>query len=442
MRGLPERMVQALRGALSVPSERALPSGGWIPARVRAAAEELAPEARSVLEVGCGEGLFLERVLRNRHPSRLAGVEIDPAQMTRARARLGSAAEIGPEFPSDPFDTVVCINVLQGVGSSIARDALIRRCAGAVRAGGRLIIEARNAGNPLLNLWYRLAHRVDSTLSRPLRTDRPGVIAGRLRETDLRVKAVRPVPRWLGPLAPSVIVVAERETQMDEARRLRVFNSDPLGLRFLPVAAVTVGVRTVLRVAAAPPSAVRHLEGRLAAYLGARRVVAASSGKTSLYILLRALRRLAPDRDEVILPAYTDEGLLFPCRDVVSKITLVDFPVGGYTMNGSDAARLVTERTLAVVAVHQFGVAVDLGPLLDRARAMGSFVLEDCAQAFGGILEGRPHGVRGDGGFTSFGRGKNLAAAGAAPPGRTGGTWRKPCGTWRASWRNPARAGR
>ena len=175
---------------------------------------------------------------------------------------------------------------------------------------------------------------------------------------------------------------------------------------------MTVGVRTVLRVAAAPPAAVRHLESRLEAYLGARRVVAASSGKTALYLLLRALRRLAPDRDEVILPAYTDEGLLLPCRGVVSKITLVDFPVGGYTMDGSETARLMTERTLAVVAVHQFGLAVDLGPLLDRARAMGAFVLEDCAQSFGGILEGRPLGMRGDGGFTSFGRGKNLAAAG------------------------------
>jgi perosamine synthetase len=40
-------------------------------------------------------------------------------------------------------------------------------------------------------------------------------------------------------------------------------------------------------------------------YFGVKKVFLVSSGKSALFIILRALRNLAPDKNEVIIPAYT-----------------------------------------------------------------------------------------------------------------------------------------
>lgn len=68
----------------------------------------------SVLDVGCGTGMLSERLLGAFPSCRLAGVDLSPAMVERARARLAGRAEVREAdaerlpFHDGVFDLVVC----------------------------------------------------------------------------------------------------------------------------------------------------------------------------------------------------------------------------------------------------------------------------------------------------------------------------------------------
>jgi dTDP-4-amino-4,6-dideoxygalactose transaminase len=64
--------------------------------------------------------------------------------------------------------------------------------------------------------------------------------------------------------------------------------------------------------------------------------------------------------------------------------------------------------TACVVTNNLFGIPSDIEGLRNRIRGKGVFVVEDAAQAMGVRWEGKAIGTRGDAGFFSLGRGKNI----------------------------------
>ena len=74
----------------------------------------------------------------------------------------------------------------------------------------------------------------------------------------------------------------------------------------------------------------------------------------------------------------------------------------------SEASRLCK----AVVVVHLYGQPADMPALISIARTRGLTLIEDCAQAHGAHLDGRPVGCWGDAGCFSFYPTKNLGALG------------------------------
>src|SRR5262249_8583438 len=78
-----------------------------------------------------------------------------------------------------------------------------------------------------------------------------------------------------------------------------------------------------------------------------------------------------------------------------------------------DAGRLPGRaRPRAVVAVHLYGHPADMPAILDIARRHELRLLEDCAQAHGGSLQGRKAGCWGEVAAFSFYPTKNLGALG------------------------------
>jgi len=132
---------------------------------------------------------------------------------------------------------------------------------------------------------------------------------------------------------------------------------------------------------------VAELEELLAAAAGTAHAVAVSSGTAALHLAVLALG-LRPG-DEVLVPAYT-----FPATGNVVALcgatpVLVDVDPETMNMDPGDAARRVTARTKAVLAVHLFGrpARLDEYPSLP--------VLEDAAGALGASRGGRPCGSLG-----------------------------------------------
>ena len=73
--------------------------------------------ARRILDVGCGAGRLGEALMA-RQRAKVAGIELSPDAAERARSRLddvfvGDAERLLEELSPDPFDTIICADVLE-----------------------------------------------------------------------------------------------------------------------------------------------------------------------------------------------------------------------------------------------------------------------------------------------------------------------------------------
>lgn len=148
----------------------------------------------------------------------------------------------------------------------------------------------------------------------------------------------------------------------------------------------------------------------LARYFGIRHVFLLSSGKAALTIALEALGTLS-ERREVIIPAFSSFCLPSAVARAGMKIRLCDILPETLDFDLQRLREAVTDQTLCVIPVHLFGLISQVDEIAKLARERGAFILEDAAQAAGGLLQGRPVGTLGDIGIFSLGRGKNMTAS-------------------------------
>jgi perosamine synthetase len=132
---------------------------------------------------------------------------------------------------------------------------------------------------------------------------------------------------------------------------------------------------------------VAEFEELLAAAAGTAHAAAVSSGTSALHLAVLALGIGAGD--EVLVPAYTFPATANVVALVGAKPVLVDVDPVTMNIDPEDAARRVTARTKAVLAVHLFGRPARLEELPDVP------VLEDAAGALGASHGGRPCGSLG-----------------------------------------------
>ncbi len=97
----------------------------------------------SILDVGCGTGTQL--ALYRRPGCRLAGVDLSPSMVERAKAKLGDAAEIRCEdatrmtFESGSFDVVMLVTVLHELPPALWRP-LLDECVRVTRTDGSILV--------------------------------------------------------------------------------------------------------------------------------------------------------------------------------------------------------------------------------------------------------------------------------------------------------------
>jgi dTDP-4-amino-4,6-dideoxygalactose transaminase len=156
-----------------------------------------------------------------------------------------------------------------------------------------------------------------------------------------------------------------------------------------------------------------HRLGRkLADTLGVRWGCPISSGRAALALLFDVLHRREPEREEVVVPAFTCFSVPSAIARAGLRVRLVDLGPRTFDMDASQLAAVVGPRTLAIVATHLLGFPGELRPLRAAARAHGATLIDDAAQALGARYEGRPVGAGSTLGILSFGRGKPLGALG------------------------------
>jgi dTDP-4-amino-4,6-dideoxygalactose transaminase len=154
------------------------------------------------------------------------------------------------------------------------------------------------------------------------------------------------------------------------------------------------------------------LEQEIAKLCDVQHGIALASGTDALILALRACGVQAGD--EVILPPFTFVASGSAVSALGAKPVFADIHPSTYNIDPAELERRVTSRTRAIVAVHLYGLAADMDPILAFAKARNLPLIEDNAQAIGAAYKGRPTGSIGDVACLSFYPTKNLGAYGDA----------------------------
>jgi len=155
---------------------------------------------------------------------------------------------------------------------------------------------------------------------------------------------------------------------------------------------------------------VEAFESEFAAVMGAAGAVGVASGTDAIELALRALGIGAGD--EVIAPANAGVPPIAAIRASGARPVFVDIDPTSLTLDPAAVAAALGPRTACILAVHLYGSPAALEALLAVARPAGVPLVEDCAQAHGARLNGRPVGTFGRLGCFSFYPTKNLGAFG------------------------------
>ena len=160
---------------------------------------------------------------------------------------------------------------------------------------------------------------------------------------------------------------------------------------------------------------VKSFEDELASYMGVPHAIACGNGTDALQVAMMALGLLPGD--EVITTPFTFISTIEVIRLLGLKPVLADVKADTFNIDPELLERVVTSRTKAMVPVHLFGQSAHMDQLMEFARSMGLFVIEDNAQAIGADHTSNngnclKAGTIGHIGTTSFFPSKNLGAFG------------------------------
>lgn len=149
-------------------------------------------------------------------------------------------------------------------------------------------------------------------------------------------------------------------------------------------------------------------EAEFASFVDTSHAVATSNGTTALHTALAALE-LGPG-DRVATSSFSFIPSANSIRWCGAEPTFVDVRDDTYTidLHALEERLRDGEQIDAVVAVHVFGLACDMGHLQELSETYDFLVVEDAAQAHGAADDGRPVGSFGDAGCFSFFATKNM----------------------------------
>ena len=156
-----------------------------------------------------------------------------------------------------------------------------------------------------------------------------------------------------------------------------------------------------------------NLKAELCSYLGVDHCILGNSARALLFKLLDVLKEKdTGHRDEVLIPAYTCYSVAAAVAKAGLKITVYDLNPKTLNADADSFKNAISEKTLAVVTQHLFGMFTPLDELKRITHRNGAFLIEDAAQALGKVDGQKMPGTLGDFGLFSFGRGKPLPVGG------------------------------
>ena len=165
---------------------------------------------------------------------------------------------------------------------------------------------------------------------------------------------------------------------------------------------------------------VKELENEIAEYIGIKHCVGVSSGTDALVLSLRALaiklrgREYFDKTDEIITTSFTFTATGDAILRAGTTPVFVDIDPETYNMCPDKTREYLkhSDKVVGIIPVHLYGQACDMDEVMKIAKEHNLFVLEDVAQAFGGMWNSKKLGSIGTAGAFSFFPSKNLGGFG------------------------------
>jgi dTDP-4-amino-4,6-dideoxygalactose transaminase len=143
---------------------------------------------------------------------------------------------------------------------------------------------------------------------------------------------------------------------------------------------------------------------------GGGRAIALANGSVALELALRAFG-IGPG-DEVIVSPRSFVASASCVSLVGATPVFADVDADSGNITAESVARVLTDRTRAVIPVHLSGWPADVPSIVDLVRDRDVKVIEDCAQAHGAEIDGESVGSFGDAAAFSFCQDKIISTGG------------------------------
>ncbi|MEW6088680.1 MAG: DegT/DnrJ/EryC1/StrS family aminotransferase [bacterium] len=167
---------------------------------------------------------------------------------------------------------------------------------------------------------------------------------------------------------------------------------------------------------------VKELEEKVASYLDMKNCIGVSSGTDALVLSLRALsiklkkKEYFDKNDWIITTPFTFTATGDAILRAGATPVFIDIDPETYNIDTSKIKDYLNsnegKRVIGIVPVHLYGQSCEMDKILKLAKEFNLFIVEDVAQAFGGMWKGKKLGSIGELGAFSFFPSKNLGCFG------------------------------
>ena len=145
---------------------------------------------------------------------------------------------------------------------------------------------------------------------------------------------------------------------------------------------------------------IEAFESACAARAGRKYGIGVNSGTSGLHLCVRSLG--LGEGDEVVTTPFTFIATANCVLFERARPVFVDIDPASYNMDPAAAEAAITARTRAILPVEAFGSTARFDQYEAISRRRGLAMIEDCCEALGGMLAGRPAGNFGDCGVFAF----------------------------------------
>lgn len=149
-----------------------------------------------------------------------------------------------------------------------------------------------------------------------------------------------------------------------------------------------------------------EFEKRYAELMGAKRCLATASGTTALIVAMDVLGVDAGD--EVLVSPYTFIATYNAIFSLKALPVFVDSDPETFLINPAKIEERITDKTVAIVPVHIYGLPADMDSINGIARKHNLKVIEDACQAWLAEYRGKKAGTLSDLGCFSFQNSKHI----------------------------------